>query len=43
MGVVGWVGEWVPGVDARAVTRVLDAGSVVRGKAACERVIGMGM
>ena len=37
------MGKWVPSVDARAVTRVLDAGSVVRGKTACERIIVMGM
>jgi amidase len=37
-GAGGKVGESVP-VDACVVTRVLDAGSVVRGKAACERII----
>jgi amidase len=28
--------DWVPQVDATLVTRILDAGGVVKGKAACE-------
>lgn len=28
--------DWVPSVDATLVTRILDAGGVVKGKAACE-------
>jgi amidase len=28
--------EWVPDVDATIVTRVLDAGGIITGKAACE-------
>ncbi|EXJ89996.1 hypothetical protein A1O3_03064 [Capronia epimyces CBS 606.96] len=29
-------GEWVPSYDATVVTRILDAGGIVTGKAACE-------
>jgi amidase len=28
--------EWVPDVDATLVTRILDAGGIITGKAACE-------
>ena len=28
--------DWVPLVDATIVTRILDAGGVVKGKSACE-------
>jgi amidase len=35
-GTGGKVGEWVPKVDATLVTRLLDAGGVIKGKAACE-------
>lgn len=28
--------EWIPNVDATIVTRILDAGGVILGKAACE-------
>ncbi|KAE8446989.1 hypothetical protein EG329_011471 [Mollisiaceae sp. DMI_Dod_QoI] len=29
-------GDWVPNVDATVVTRILDAGGFIKGKAACE-------
>jgi amidase len=35
-GTGGKVGDWVPKVDATLVTRLLDAGGVIKGKAACE-------
>lgn len=35
-GTGGKVGEWVPKVDATLVTRLLDAGGIIKGKAACE-------
>jgi hypothetical protein len=35
-GTGGKVGEWVPKIDATLVTRILDAGGVIKGKAACE-------
>lgn len=28
--------DWTPEVDATLVTRILDAGGVIKGKAACE-------
>ncbi len=28
--------DWVPNVDATLVTRILDAGGIIKGKAACE-------
>lgn len=28
--------DWVPNVDATLVTRILDAGGIITGKAACE-------
>jgi len=35
-GTGGKVGNWVPKIDATLVTRLLDAGGVIKGKAACE-------
>lgn len=35
-GTGGKVGDWVPKVDATLVTRLLDAGGIIKGKAACE-------
>jgi hypothetical protein len=35
-GTGGKVGEWVPKVDATLVTRLLGAGGIIKGKAACE-------
>lgn len=28
--------NWIPNVDATLVTRILDAGGIIKGKAACE-------
>jgi amidase len=35
-GIGGKVGEWTPKVDATLVTRILDAGGIILGKASCE-------